>query len=51
MKCATPTELANMSHNEREAHMDALAEAGMDDGPEWDALYRTWAVINGGELE
>lgn len=42
-----PLDLWAMSHNEREDYMDALVEADMNDGPQWDALYSMWATING----
>jgi len=38
----SPRKLKAMSQAEREEYMDALVEAGMDDGPKWDALYRAW---------
>lgn len=36
----TNSELREMSQAERNDVTDALSEAGLDDGPEWDRVYK-----------
>jgi hypothetical protein len=38
--------LRGMSQAEREQYMDDLVRAGMDDGRDWDRLYRVWEKCN-----